>query len=429
MKVFTNQRRCFVSTFLFLTAGAARADEWPQFRGPTGLGYTAEKNLPVKWGGEKGENVLWKSPLVGDGHASPIVSGERVFISTVRWPAGKPDPKVMPEHHVLCYGAADGKLLWDTTVEPGPWLRSDFRSGPGGGYAAPTPATDGKRVFAVFGSSVMAALDFDGKIAWRHVIKPHSFDVTIGSSPVLFGETMILLCAMANAADSRLAAFAKSDGQVRWETKLPGVGFGHSTPVQIDVKGKPQLVFVASGMKAWGEAVQGFDPATGKRLWWCKGAGDASSPAWGSGILYTDSGRGGVGTAVDPTGEGDVSATHVRWTSGSLPEAIASPIIVGDHLFRLQDGGVLRIWKTADGAETDRQRLDRIRTSWASPIADPDGRIWFASGGTSYVVKAGPKVEVLAVNDLGDPNHASPAASNGRLYIAGVKNLYCIGPR
>lgn len=423
------RRLTLCATALFLITGWAAADNWPQFRGPTGLGYTSEKNLPLKWDGKTGENIAWKSPLVGEGHASPIVWGDRVFISTVRWPQGKPDKAVMPEHHVLCYAAGDGKKLWDTRVKPGPWLRGDFRSGPGGGYAAPTPATDGKQVFVIFASSVIAALDFDGTVRWRREIRPYTFDVTIGASPVLFGDTVILFCAMAKPADSRLVAFAKSDGKIAWEVKMPEVQFGHSTPVLIDVGGKPQLIVLASGMKPSGEALQSFDPATGKRLWWCRAAGDASSPAYGAGILYSDSGRGGTGTAVDPTGTGDVSATHIKWTSGRLSESIASPIVVGEHVFRLQRPGILRIWQTSDGEETDRQRLEGLTTTWASPIADPGGRIYFASGGKSYVVRAGATVQVLAVNDLGDPNHASPAVSNGSIYIAGLKNLYSIGKR
>jgi len=411
---------------IVLAAASARAEEWPQFRGPTGLGYTPDKKLPVTWGGPTNENVAWKVPLVGEGHASPIVWGDRVFLCTVRWPGGKQDPKVMPEHHVSCYKTADGKQAWDTTLEAGPWLRSDFRSGPGGGYAAPTPATDGKRVYVVFASAVMAALEMDGKIAWRQEIRPYSFDVTIGASPILHGDTVIFLCAMAKASDSRLVAFSKADGSVKWETKLPKIGFAHSTPVLLDVRGKPQIVIIASGIGAHPEALQAFDPADGKRIWWCKAAGDASSPAYGKGIVYTDSGRGGSGVAVDPTGEGDVAATHVKWTVGGLSEAIGSPIIVGDSVFRLQSPGVLRIWNVSDGQETDKQRLAGVSTTWASPIADGNGRIYFASGGKSTVIEAGPQLKVLAVNELNDPNHASPAAANGSLYLAGLKNLYCI---
>ena len=138
---------------------------------------------------------------------------------------------------------------------------------------------------------------------------------------------------------------------------------------------------------------------------------------------------GGSGTAVDPTGEGDVSATHIKWTAGPLPECIASPIIVGDHVFRLQGSGVIKVWSVLDGMETDLQRLDQIGSTWASPIADASGRIYFASGGKSYVVQAGAQIKVLATNDLGDANHASAAVSNGRLYISGMKAIYCIGRR
>src|SRR6185503_8294282 len=415
-----------LAVLLILGAVAwAGEDDWPQFRGPTGQGVTPEKSLPLTWGGEKSENVAWKSPLIGEGHASPIVWKDRVYLTTVRWAEGKADPAVIPEHHVLCYAGADGKLLWDTVVPPGPWKRNDFRSGAGGGYAAPTPVTDGKHVFVVFGSSVMAALDLEGKIAWRQEIRPYTFDVTIGSSPLLYGETILLLCGMAKASDSRLVAFAKADGQVRWETKMPKVGYTHSTPLLIQVKEKPQLIVIGGGnMKD--DALQSFDPADGRRLWWCKGQGDASSPAYGGDIVYTDSGRGGNGIAVDPTGEGDVSGSHVKWSVSGLGEAIGSPVIVAGHVVRLISGGVVRVWATADGKETDKQRLDKIGSSWASPIVDGNGRIYFASGGKSYVVQSGPQLKVLATNDLGDPNHCSPAVSNGRLFIAGLKHLYCI---
>jgi len=412
---------------LLLASPAAFGDDWPQFRGPTGLGHTSEKNLPLRWGGDKAENVAWKSPLVGEGHSSPIVSSGRVFVCTVRWPGGKPDAAIIPEHHVLGYRASDGTLLWDTLVDPGPWKRGDFRGGVGGSYAAPTPATDGKHVFVVFGSSVMASLDIDGKLAWRQEIKPHSFDCAIGTSPVLFGDTVLMLCAMANPSDSRLAAFAKADGRVKWETKLRGIGLGHATPLLIDVKGKPQAIVLGTGTGDFGEALQSFDPADGRRLWWCKSPSYVASPAFGSGVLYAD--RNGTGVAVDPTGEGDVSATHLRWTVGGLSECNSSPIIVGGHVFRLQEAGVVKVLNAKNGQATDKQRLEGLGSSWASPIADGDGRIYFASGGKSYVVQAGPQLKLIAVNDLGDPNHSSPAISNGRIFIAGLKNLYCIGSR
>jgi outer membrane protein assembly factor BamB len=284
-------------------------------------------------------------------------------------------------------------------------------------------------VYVAFGSAVLAALDFDGRVAWRKEIVPHTFDVTLGSSPILFGDTVILLCAMAQKSDSRLVGFAKADGSVKWETRMPTIGFAHSTPVVIDVKGRPQVLVLASAMGVTPDGLQSFDPGTGRRIWWCKGGGDASSPAYGDGIVYFDSGRGGPGFAVDPTGEGDVTATHVKWTIPRVTEAIGSPVITGGYVYRLQSPNLLRCWRAATGEEVYAKKLEGVTSTWASPVADGEGRIFFASGGRSFVVKAGAEFELLATNDLADANHASAAVAGGRLYVLGKKKLYAIGAR
>lgn len=417
----------FVAIF---SVAAARGEDWTQFRGPTGLGYTAQTNLPVKWGGADNENVVWKSPLVGEGHASPIVSGERLFVCTARWAESVKDRKaVIPEQHVLCYSTTDGKLLWDVIVEPGPWLRNDFRSGPGGGYAAPTPTTDGQRVFVVFGSSVIAALDFEGRVVWRKEIAPHTFDVTVGSSPVLFEDSVLMLCAMANKKDSKLIAYDKADGSIRWEVALPQAGFAHSTPLKIDVGGKPQLVIAASGGGEADRGIQGLDPRSGEALWWCRGGGEAASPAFGAGILYCDNGRGGPGVAIDPSGSGDVTKTHIKWRINQIPEAIGSPIIVGQRVYRLHTPNILKCWKADSGELVYAQRLDRLTSTWASPIADAAGRLYFATAGVSYVIQTGDEFNPLSINDLEDPNHASPAVSNGKLFLVGTRHVFCLGAK
>jgi outer membrane protein assembly factor BamB len=414
-----------LAAFALLVSTVARAEDWPQFRGPTGLGYSTEKDLPLEWGGQDKKNVLWSVPLKGQGHASPIVWKEQVIIANVSWPVAS--PKEMPKHFVTAYSTADGKELWSTEIQPGPWLRNDFRSGPGGGYAAPTPCTDGTRIYCLYGSAVMAALDMKGNIVWRKEIKPYTFDVTIGSSPVMHKDTIILLCAMAKKEDSRLVAFDKANGEVKWESKLPTVGFSHSTPVLVESAGKKQVIFTASGMATTPDALQSFDADTGKRLWWCKGAGDASSPAFADGLLYFDSGRGSAGTAVNVAGEGDVTDSHIKWSVGSVPEGIGSPIIVGGRVYRLHTPNVVKCWNLADGKQVFAGRLPDIGSTWASPIADASGRIYFASAGKSCVIEAGGELKILATNDLGDPNHASPAASNGRLFLLGEKKLYCVG--
>jgi len=422
-------RKCVgVLVIGLLTTGAALAADWPQFRGPTGLGYTEEEDLPLVWGGPTNTNVLWKSPLSGQGHASPIVWGDRVFVSTARWPENVTErEKVIPEHHVTCYRVTDGRRLWDTQVPPGPWLRTDFRSGPGGGYAAPTPATDGVLVYCAFGSSVLAALDFQGRIVWRKEIVPYSFDVTVGSSPILYQDAVVLLCAMSKAADSCVLAFDKASGEVKWRERFPDMGFAHSTPVIIQVKGQPQMLLLASGMSVTDNALRSVEPATGKLLWWCRGAGDTASPAYGSGLVYFDSGRGGPGVAVDPTGSGDVTQTYIRWRVGNVPEGIGSPIAVGGYVYRLHAPATLKCWEAASGKLAYAEHLEGISSTWSSPIADRQGHIYFANAGKSYVIEAGPEFRVLTVNDLGDGNHASPAAAQGRLFLVGLKSVYCIG--
>jgi outer membrane protein assembly factor BamB len=411
------------------TAGQGGAT-WPQFRGPSGLGYCDERSLPLHWGGSRNENVLWKSPLIGSGHSSPIVWGDHIFVCTVQWPGnGDPQESVMPVHHVVCYRVSDGSVLWDAVVPPGPWLRNDFRSGAGGGYAGPTPVTDGNLVYCVFGSAVIAALDFKGKIVWRKEIIPYSFDVTVGSSPIIYGNSLILLCAMATPSDSSVIALEKSNGAMKWRQKLPDMAFGHSTPILISVNGKSQMLVLASGMMEKNNALRSLDPANGKLLWWCRGAGDAASPAFGSGIVYFDSGREGKGVAVDPTGSGDVSTSHIRWIGPQIPEAISSPIIVGPYVYRLHRPGVLKCWEVSTGRQVYSQRLNGISSTWASPIVDGRDHLYLANAGRSYVVQSGPTFQVLAVNDLGDGNHPSPAVAQGRLFLVGQKNLYCIGKR
>jgi hypothetical protein len=186
------------------------------------------------------------------------------------------------------------------------------------------------------------------------------------------------------------------------------------------------LIVAASGMQTAEEALQSFDPENGQRIWWCRGSGDAASPAYGAGIVYCDSGRGASGVAVDPTGRGDVSKSHVRWTSQAMSEGLASPVIVGEHVYRLLTPGVLKCWEVTSGRHVYVERLAGLSTTWASPIVDPKGRIFFANAGKSCVIQAGPKFKLLAANDLGDSNHASPAAAAGSMVLIGMKNVYCI---
>jgi outer membrane protein assembly factor BamB len=243
---------------------------------------------------------------------------------------------------------------------------------------------------------------------------------------VLFDDTVLMLCAMTDRKDSKLVAYDKADGSIRWEAALPQAGFAHSTPVKIDVEGKPQLVIVASGGGESDRGIQSLDPRNGAVLWWCRGGGEASSAAFGAGIVYCDNGRGGPGIAIDPSGSGDVTKTHIKWRVNQVPEAIGSPIIVGQRVYRLHTPNVLKCWNAETGEQVYAQRLDRLTSTWASPIADGAGRLYFATSGVSHVIQSGDEFSSLAINDLGDPNHASPAVASGKLFLVGTRHVYCV---
>jgi len=415
-----------VALTLLLTL-TARGEDWPRYRGPTGQGLTTETGLPIEWGGKENKNVVWKTPLpataakgrADNNQSSPIIWGDSIFVMTAYWPEGKPQSEI-PEQHVTCYKLADGARQWDTLVPPGPWHLTDMR----GGYGAPTPATDGQRVYVAFGSATIAALDLksEGKIVWQHDIADYkSIDVAFASSPIVYRDTVLLLCGR-NAKASTLTAYDAATGAVRWEQKRPTVGFDHTTPVQVEIGGKPQLLIAAQN------ALQGVDPETGAVLWWANTPGDVVSPVFQNGLIYTDSGRGGPGMAVEPSGTGDITKTAVKWKIGNIPEGLSSPAIFGDGLYRLHGPAVLRSFDMATGHERFTARLDGVSTS-SSPIVAPDGTIFLASAGKSYVIKAGPKIDILATNELGDGSSASPAVAHGMLILKGSKYLYGIGKK
>jgi outer membrane protein assembly factor BamB len=414
---------------ILLCAWQARASDWPGWRGPTGLGYTDEKDLPLTWNGKTGDNIVWKAHLHGGarrnpdftspGWSSPIVWGDRVFLTAAVWPEGLTDKErraSIAEHHVLCFQVSDGKQLWDTVVPAGKIVaRSQFH-----GYAVPTPATDGKLVFALFGSGVLAALDFDGQIVWREEL-PRLLDEVdhppVCSSPVLYEDTVII----PGIHTMGLRALDKKTGTVKWEQKITQRNI-MSTPALIRIKDATQLIHHAGG-------VQGIDPATGEVMWSCKTPTSQASPAYGGGLLYADpgDGKGQTSAAVDPTGKGDVSKTHVKWQTRMDGAAGSSAIVVGDHVYRNSGQEFIRCRALATGELVYEARTPRVSPS-ASPVATPDGRIYFASAGRSYVIKAGPTFETLAVNDLDDgPDYPSPAVSGGRIFIKGKSYLWCIG--
>ncbi len=423
-----NSQAIILLTLVLALPSNSRAENWPGWRGPTGLGYTSEKDLPLTWDGKTGKNILWKTPIHGGGKnnpefatpgwSSPIVWGDRIFVTTATFPAGlaeKERRSSIAQHHILCFDAKDGKQLWDTEIPAGKIVVDNFYHG----YAVPTPVTDGKMVFGLFGSGVLAAVTFQGDIVWREELpRLKDSDAGVCSSPILYEDTIII----PGLQELGLRALEKKTGKLKWEQQTKARNT-MSTPVVLQIRDKLQLIHFAGG-------IQSLNPATGELLWNCKTPTAQSSPAFGGGLIYADVGRGGQqGAAVDPTGTGDVSKTHVKWQTRIEGAAGSSAIVVGTQIYRGSSSDLLRSLSLATGELLFEEKLAKLSPS-SSPIATPEGRIYFASSGRTYVIQAGPKYEFLAVNDLGDgPDYASAAVSEGRIYIKGKSYLWCIGTK
>ena len=373
-----------------------------------------------------GEGVVWKVSLENTGHSSPIVWGDRVFITT-------------STHVTLGAGTEEGhsrsllRLLPDhgrqaackrTKIPHGP-LVAYMNS-----YVPPTPVTDGKAVYGTFGSGVAAAVDFDGKQLWRRELtaeftaNPSSFNPTICTSPVLYKDTIILL--LDQGGGGILQAQDKRTGEVKWVQKRDKERCGHcnTTPLLIEVQGKPPLVTLGS------KVLQSSDPADGKLLWWCTSAhGFAASPVYSSGLIYADLGDDLSAAAIDPTGQGDVTKTHVKWKVNKVAGEWGSAVSDGRYVYRIDGTDCVICRELATGKTVYDEHLKGV-SKLASPVATADGRIYFVSTGNSYVIKAGPDFELIGGGHVGGWDiGASPAISNGRIFVCDGAGLYCIGKK
>jgi outer membrane protein assembly factor BamB len=410
---------CAVVLVLF-SAALCSAGNWPQWRGPERSGHTEEANVPLRWDGKKQENVLWK--IAADfGHSSPIVWGQRLFLSASvrKLPKGSSEEANNQQHRVVCYRTTDGVELWRTEIEPGSW-DTQFS------FTASTPVTDGKCLYALFGSATVVGLNLDGNLLWQKKL-PGPFKAEwLSSSPVLHQDTLFVFIDV--STDSWLLALDKNTGEIRWQLKRKQLERSHnSSPLLLVVNNKPQLVVAGHG------AVLGLEPTSGKEIWSCKWGGNRYPSLTASAGLVYVTGEGAESLAIDPSGEGDVSKSHVKWRHARAPDGFGSPIIVGEYLYRASPPGVLRCWRVSDGQLAFEERVDGIPT-FPSPVATKDGRIYFASAGKSRVIRSGPTLEVLATNDLGEGERnewtltgPSAAIADGRIFLRGPKSLTCIG--
>ncbi len=402
--------RCLV--FLATLAAVVHAEDWPQWRGPRGDGRSSEASFPVNW--SKLDNVIWRTPLPGGGHASPIVFGGRVF--TV---AANPETQ---ERLLLCVDRGTGKLLWQQTVLTAPMERLHTENS----HASSTPACDGKRVFCTFLDGkdvVVAAYALDGKQLWLK--RPGVFSSVHGfsSTPVLYKDKVIVNCD--HDGEGYIVALARSDGQEMWRIDRPNKTRSYCTPLICEAAGRTQMVL--SGSKC----ITSYDPDSGKLLWIVDGPTDqfVASPVFSetTGLFYITGGFPDHHVmAIRPDGNGDVTATHVVWHHHAAPGVsyVPSPIIEGDWLLLTDDRGFAHAFHAMTGEIVWNERFGRSHAS----IVSAAGLLYFIDDkGVCRVVKPSEKFAVIATNDLGEATYASPAFSDRQIFIRTSQALYCIG--
>ena len=432
----------FISLWLIPTSAAKVAPpnpNWAQWRGPDSQGISTEKGLPTEWSATK--NVKWKTPIPGRGHSSPIIWGDRIFLTASF--QGDIIPEAKPPKHLLngeeykqpawadgnrhytlkvfCLDRKTGKMLWERTAYAGGIL--DYRH-QNSTYADGTPTTDGRYVYAWFGTEGLYCYDFNGKLIWKKsfgTISTHG--IGNGTSPVLYENLLILQCDEENGEKSFITALDKKDGKEVWRTPRQ-VQVSWSTPVIARTPSRVELI--ANG----NEYVASYDPATGKELWRCKGTGawTVPTPVVGQGMVIA-SGGGQVkrALAIRLGGSGDVASTHLAWQRDKGTAYTASSILYGDYFYLLSDAGLLTCMDPKTGeVKYEGARPPKPGRFFASPVAFEDKILLTSEDGDTFVIKAGTQHEVLRTNSLDEPVFASPAIANGNIFIRGAKHLYCI---
>jgi len=447
-------RRLFSALFVCLLAFAAvhffntnakTSTNWAQWRGPASQGVSEEKNLPTEWSETK--NVLWKAALPGKGFSQPIIWGNKVFLTSDIEGGPAPESHKPPKHMLgdkefthpewdgvnrlhtfktICLDRDSGKILWEKTSYEGTVY--DYRH-KRGNYAAPTPVTDGKYVISYFGSEGVYCYDFNGKLVWKNDIGDIStFGMGVGTSPVLYENLVIFVCdqSLGKPKDSFMVALNKKTGKEVWRVERPIQG-SWATPVIVKVGNRTEMV--TSG----NEFLISYDPATGKELWRAGGLKShaIATPVIGHGLAILSSGYPSkVITAIKLGGSGNLDKTeNIAWTYNKGTAYVPSPILYGDYLYLMNDQGALTCLDAKTGKLVYEGGRVPVNAKFygASPVAF-DGKILLTNDdGETFVIKAGPKHEVLGTNSIGEPSRTSIAIADGKLFIRGDKHLYCIG--
>jgi outer membrane protein assembly factor BamB len=421
------------------------AQHWPSFRGLNASGVADGKPTPVSWNAPEGQNLLWKAPVPGLAVSSPVIWGDRVYLST----AVSSDPNPVFRHglygdvepsndvskhtwRVIALDKRTGKVLWDRVAHEG---IPKTKRHPKSSQASPTPATDGRHVVVSFGSEGLYAYDALGKLLWKKDLGALNsgwfydpdYEWGLGSSPIIWKDLVIVQCDIQK--DSFVAAFEVATGKPVWRTQrdeIPSWG----TPTVYEAGGKAELV--THGTKF----IRGYDPRTGQELWRLSGNSEVTipTPIIGPELIFVTNGYRGVQPifAIRPGAKGDISlageetkSPSIAWSTKRGGPYIPTPVIYGSHLYVCLNNGVLAAYDVKTGERAYQERLGGKGGAFsASPVAG-DGKIYLASeDGDVFVVKAGASYELLATNPVGEVLMASPAISDGVLYVRGLKHLF-----
>ena len=408
-------KSALLGMILAVAAARAPAEEWPAWRGPRGDGTSTETGVPVTW--SAAANIVWKTAVPGTGHSSPVVWGDRVFVTACIESEKK--------RVLLCFDRRTGKRLWDRLVVT---ARLETKNGLNS-YASSTPATDGRRVwvtFLDFPHVRVVCYDVEGREVWRNT--PGELHACHGycSALIPYKDTIILNADQDAELPKRayIVAFDKATGRERWRIDRPNRVRSYTPPAIFEAAGKMQMV--VSGSKC----VASYDPDTGRQHWII----DGPTEQFVANLVYTDGLfmiTGGWPTrhilGIRPDGTGNVTDTHVAWhlKERKIVSYVPSPIARGRYFYLVSDGGVATCLEAKTGRKMWSERLGRHHS--ASPVL-AEGRLYFLDdAGVTHVLKAEPAFEVIARNDLGEPCRASPAVSRGQIVIRSTKNLYCIG--
>jgi outer membrane protein assembly factor BamB len=390
---------------LALAVLSARAADWKQFRGPSGSGVSPETNLPVKWGKTKG--LRYKVELPGRGLSNPVIAGGRVYVTAC---SGYRETRL----HVLCFDEATGKKLWERQCTATGSTSCHTTTC----MAAPTPATDGKAVYALFATGDLAAYDKAGALLWYRSLVGDYPNITnqvgMASSPVLAGSA--LMVPMDNGGDSFIAGIDTATGKNLWRLKR-GKTINWVTPLIVEMGGRPAALFPMPGN------VTAVDPMTGKVRWKYE-SGDVSSipsPSFGDGVLFSPTGANGL-KALKPGNDG--TPPKELWSIADFGGGYPSPVYLAGRVYGLGRVNVKCV-SAADGMEVWKHRMDGPFS--ASPVV-ADGKLYAVNNkGVTTVLELGDKPKILAKNDIGDTILATPAIANGCIYLRSDKYLYCIG--